>query len=335
MKLKYNVTVALNWDTVLGWSGIVDDERHTLTLTCEKHVKAAVDRHIKDKPIFKYATPCEANVLRCHTDPGEELDDDAASVARSVKGDLVYLAEMIAEIKLPVSIVCRRMHKPTVLSAAAADRILMWCARNPAAARNVFDCSQGIVESNGSNPADVMYGGAPKDLGVHGIVDAEHGLPASFDVDKDYSAGFAQGARAIMFLGGYIHLVSHRIGAVTKDVTAAEVWEAAACAADVAVYVATLNEWGIPIAYTVKIWSDSESTKWIAEDARAVKRIAYVARRCRYLQELEARGVIKIMKILGTKNPVNALTKATITFNEFLSSLNYITGGATAMLHLK
>ena len=120
------------------------------------------------------------------------------------------------------------MHKPTVLSAAAAERILMWCARNPTAARNVFDCSKGIVDSNYANPADVMYNDATKDLGVHAIVDAEHGLPPSFDADADYSAGFAQGARAIMFLGGYIHLVSHRIGAVTKDVTplaSAGVWQ--------------------------------------------------------------------------------------------------------------
>ena len=182
---------------------------------------------------------------------------------------------------------------------------------------------------------DVMYGDAPKDLGVHGIVDAEHGLPASFDFDVSYSAGFAQGSRVIMFLGGNAHLVSHRIGAVTKDVTAAEVWEAAALAADVSIYVSTLIEWGIPIAYTVPIWSDSESAKWIAQDARAVKRIAYIARRCRFLQELEARGIIKILKILGTKNPVNCLTKATVTFEEFLKSFDYITGGATSLLNLK
>ena len=122
---------------------------------------------------------------------------------------------------------------------------------------------------------------------------------------------------------------------VPPTVLAAEVWEAAALAADVSVYVSTLIEWGIPIAYTVPIWSDSESAKWIAQDARAVKRIAYIARRCRFLQELEARGIIKILKILGTKNPVNCLTKATVTFEEFLTSFDYITGGATSLLNLK
>ena len=47
----------------------------------------------------------------------------------------------------------------------------------------------------------------------------------------------------------------------------------------------------------------------VTRDASSVKRLAYVARRVRLLQELEARRVIRILDIDGKVNPADALTK--------------------------
>ena len=45
----------------------------------------------------------------------------------------------------------------------------------------------------------------------------------------------------------------------------------------------------------------------VANDASALKRLSYVARR--FLQELQSRTVINMLKVSGTANPADALTK--------------------------
>ena len=47
----------------------------------------------------------------------------------------------------------------------------------------------------------------------------------------------------------------------------------------------------------------------VARDASSVKRLAYVARRVRLLQELEARHIIRILDVDGKVNPADMLTK--------------------------
>ena len=46
-----------------------------------------------------------------------------------------------------------------------------------------------------------------------------------------------------------------------------------------------------------------------SKDATSVKRLAYIARRCRFLQELSERGDIRLLNVPGTANPADALTK--------------------------
>ena len=47
----------------------------------------------------------------------------------------------------------------------------------------------------------------------------------------------------------------------------------------------------------------------VAKDATSVKRLAYIARRIRFLQELVARKVIRILDVPGDANPADAMTK--------------------------
>ena len=46
-----------------------------------------------------------------------------------------------------------------------------------------------------------------------------------------------------------------------------------------------------------------------ANDATSIKRLAYIARRVRFLQELSTRGTVKLLNISGKENPADALTK--------------------------
>ena len=47
----------------------------------------------------------------------------------------------------------------------------------------------------------------------------------------------------------------------------------------------------------------------VSKDASSVKRLAYIVRRVRLLQELDRRGVVRLHNVPGTANPADALTK--------------------------
>ena len=58
-----------------------------------------------------------------------------------------------------------------------------------------------------------------------------------------------------------------------------------------------------------RVWCDNAAAVMVAKDATSVKRLAYIARRVRFLQELVARAVIKILHVPGDANPADAMTK--------------------------
>ena len=59
----------------------------------------------------------------------------------------------------------------------------------------------------------------------------------------------------------------------------------------------------------VPIWCDNEVTVMVSKDASPLKRLAYVARRVRLLQELCARDTVRLHDVPGTANPADSLTK--------------------------
>ena len=57
------------------------------------------------------------------------------------------------------------------------------------------------------------------------------------------------------------------------------------------------------------MWCDNDACCLVTRDASSLKRLAYIARRVRFIQELKARRVISIQNIKGIKNPADVLTK--------------------------
>ena len=66
---------------------------------------------------------------------------------------------------------------------------------------------------------------------------------------------------------------------------------------------------GILGVHPVPVWCDNEACVQVARNASAVKRLAYVARRVKFIQELESRRVVTLMNIEGNANPADMLTK--------------------------
>ena len=74
--------------------------------------------------------------------------------------------------------------------------------------------------------------------------------------------------------------------------------------------------------HPVCMWCDNTAAVLAASDATSIKRLAYIARRCRFLQELVASKVIKLLNVPGNVNPADAFTKHISpkqTFKDYMS----------------
>ena len=92
---------------------------------------------------------------------------------------------------------------------------------------------------------------------------------------------------------------------------------------------------GVLGRHAVRLWCDNEAAVLAAKDASSIKRLAYIARRVRFLQELVVCNIIDILDIDGKENPADALTKhisPKIAFSEYMSRMYNI---ATALFRLK
>ena len=61
----------------------------------------------------------------------------------------------------------------------------------------------------------------------------------------------------------------------------------------------------------------------VAKDASATKRLAYVTRRVRLLQELQALSIVSALHVPGKENPSDVLTKTVdrATFRKYMAKL--------------
>ena len=59
----------------------------------------------------------------------------------------------------------------------------------------------------------------------------------------------------------------------------------------------------------VRMWCDNDAAVLAGSDASSIKRLAYIARRVRFLQELVVRGVVTLLNVPGTANPADMFTK--------------------------
>jgi hypothetical protein len=59
----------------------------------------------------------------------------------------------------------------------------------------------------------------------------------------------------------------------------------------------------------VRMWCDNDAAVLAGSDATSIKRLAYIARRVRFLQELVVRGIVRMLDLPGTANPADMFTK--------------------------
>ena len=76
---------------------------------------------------------------------------------------------------------------------------------------------------------------------------------------------------------------------------------------------------------------DNEAAVMVSKDASSIKRLAYIARRCRFLQELCSPEInyLKMCNVLGKANPADALTKhlsPRTLFREYMARIYNVPG---------
>ena len=71
------------------------------------------------------------------------------------------------------------------------------------------------------------------------------------------------------------------------------------------------------------MWCDNEVAVTVANDASSEKRMAYIARRIRFLQELVKLRLTDVRSVPGKENPADALTKHLHkqTYREYMARL--------------
>ena len=125
--------------------------------------------------------------------------------------------------------------------------------------------------------------------------------------------------------GGCFDGVSRRQASVALDTPVAETFAASSAASALIHITGVLRfiSFGILGADPVPIWCDNEVAVAVANDASSEKRMAYIARRIRFLQELVRLRVVDIFHVPGKANPSDALTKhlPKPTFREYMARL--------------
>jgi hypothetical protein len=152
-----------------------------------------------------------------------------------------------------------------------------------------------------------MYACADSDLSKRDLIPGE---------PRPASASRSQLGYLIWFMGGVIESVSRRQPSVAIDTAAAELFAASTCAqailciSDVLMFIS----FGVLGVDATPLWIDNEACILIAKDATSIKRLAYMARRAAWMRELtdtnhDVRQVVRPLKVDGTANPADALTK--------------------------
>ena len=218
------------------------------------------------------------------------------------------------------------MAMPTAAMYAAAKRILSWLSTR--AKLGVTYGGHGVrslhdlkPQGTPARPMDEQRDGSlscttDSDLSRHVMPKATAAEAAANPPDKQSSR--SQLGYDVSFAFGCLHGCSRRQQSIATDTPAAELQAASVAAAHLLHLTGVVRfvTFGILGHDTVPVWCDNEVTVLVSKDASPIKRLAYVARRVRLLQELDARGVVKLYNVPGTANPSDAFTK-NLRRNEF------------------
>ena len=115
----------------------------------------------------------------------------------------------------------------------------------------------------------------------------------------------------IFLAGGVLEGASKRQHSTAVDVAAAEAYAASVAAAVLVCIVGTtaFASFGVLGNERVRMWCDNTAAVAAGNDAASIKRLAYIARRVRFLQELVTRGIMRLYHVAGNVNPADAMTK--------------------------
>ena len=218
-----------------------------------------------------------------------------------------------------VSRLCAFMAKPTHEVYAMAKRVLTWLRDRIHIGVTYGDPRITCIE-------DLLPRGAAKKP-----LDPERDFSLACTVDSDLNGRSIKAMTAdqaqqsppdrassrsqlgyeLSLAGGSFEAVSRRQHSVALDTAAAELFAASTAAAHLINITGVLRflSFGVLGNDPVPMWCDNEACCLVTRDASSLKRLAYIARRVRFIQELEARRVISIQNIEGIKNPADVLTK--------------------------
>ena len=105
--------------------------------------------------------------------------------------------------------------------------------------------------------------------------------------------------------------MSRRQHSVSLDTASAEIFAASCACAHLVNITGVLRfvSFGVLGDDPVTVWCDNEAAVLVANDASSAKRLPFVARRVRLLQELRERGIVHVCGVPGKANPADVLTK--------------------------
>jgi hypothetical protein len=204
------------------------------------------------------------------------------------------------------------MARPTLQSFACAKRILCWLQQHRTLGITFGAPSIRTVDDV------IACGDTPP---MHEKVN--YNLTACCDADLS-SVAMHPGAEprlpcasrsqlgwVISFMGGPIDFGSRRQHSVALDTAASEIMAASVCGARLLSIngVVRFITFGALGDKHVPLYCDNDVCVLVSEDATSVKRLSYVARRARFLQELRIHGHVVMRRVKGTENPADAFTK--------------------------
>ena len=315
------------WTTVLGFGVARDRTRRTVTITSRKHVASLVKEHLGDAA--RIDNPRTPSTPEFHdlVPPPVETDEQAAALsdmrtrARSLKGALIYVAQVQPGISHAVSRVCSLMAKPTERSYACAKHILAWLSHRADLGVTYGGPDMIGLESLLPKGAPAQPMSPTRDFSLTCTVDSDlngRGLPKATPDEAaatppDRASSRSQLGYELSLAGGCFANSSKRQHSTATDTAAAELFAASSAAACIISVAGVLRfiSFGILGHEPVPLWCDNEVAVMVARDASSIKRLAYIARRVRLLQELHARGVVHMPPegVRGVVNPADAFTK--------------------------
>jgi hypothetical protein len=138
---------------------------------------------------------------------------------------------------------------------------------------------------------------------------------------QDAGSHRAQLGYNVSLAGGAFDTKSRRQHSTAVDTAAAECFAASSLGA-VLVHitgVVRFLSFGVLGNEPVRMWCDNDAAVLAGSDASSIKRLAYIARRVRFLQELVVRGVVTLLSVPGTANPADMFTTSTLPKRSFVN----------------